>query len=129
MASLDAVKKVIDNLKDKVDLQDPKHQAVAAVAGAAVAYRAFKLLKGAPRVVQNGKYKNVPLPADAYDALIVGGGPSGSTCGYFFAKARGPSGRPCLESAQCYLRIVRFMGPRQDVGAATICCQPVWARC
>lgn len=104
----DAIAKVVDQVKEKIDLQDPKQQAVAAVVGASVAYKAFKLLKGKPRVVQNGKYKGVPLPADAYDAVIVGGGPSGSTCGYFFVKARAaradgrlPLGDPIEQSACC----------------------------
>ena len=79
---MDALKK----LTEKVDTTDPKVQVAAAVLALPVVYKAYKLLKGKPRVVQNGKYKGVPLPADVYDALIVGGGPSGSTCGYFFTK-------------------------------------------
>lgn len=84
---MDAIQKIADKVK-AVDLEDPKTQAVAAVVGAAVAYKAYKLLKGKPRVVQNGKFKGVPLPADAYDAVIVGGGPSGNVCAYYFTKVR-----------------------------------------
>ena len=59
----------------------------AALAAPLVLRAGSKLLSGAPRVVQNGKFKGQPLPADVYDAVIVGAGPSGSTCAHFFAKA------------------------------------------
>jgi hypothetical protein len=69
------------------DKEVPTAVAVGAAIAAPFVLRAgYKMLKGAPKVVQNGKYKGVPLPADVYDAVIVGAGPSGSTCAYFFAK-------------------------------------------
>ena len=37
-------------------------------------------------VPKSGPYPTSTLPADAYDAVIVGAGPSGSVCGYYFAK-------------------------------------------
>jgi len=71
------------------DVSDQKAAVVAGAVAAVGAYGAYKLLKGKPRVVANGKYKGVPLPADVYDAVCVGAGPSGSTMAYFFAKAGG----------------------------------------
>lgn len=38
-------------------------------------------------VPTSGPYPAESLPAGAYDAVIVGGGPSGSTCGYYLSKA------------------------------------------
>ena len=70
------------------DVSDQKAAVVAGAVAAVGAYGAYKLLKGKPRVVANGKYKGVPLPEDVYDAVCVGAGPSGSTMAYFFAKAR-----------------------------------------
>lgn len=63
--------------------------AAAAVVTPLVARIAYRLFKGKPMVAENGKWKDVAVPADAYDAICVGGGPSGSTCAYFFAKAGG----------------------------------------
>jgi hypothetical protein len=37
--------------------------------------------------VIDGKFKKGTLPADAYDAVVVGAGPSGSVLGYFASKA------------------------------------------
>lgn len=39
------------------------------------------------RVPKAGPYTVATLPADAYDALLVGGGPSGSTCAFYMARA------------------------------------------
>lgn len=38
-------------------------------------------------VPASGPYPADSLPTGAFDAVIVGGGPSGSTCGYYLAKA------------------------------------------
>lgn len=61
---------------------------VLAVAGAStVAAAGLLLYKRAKNAVpKSGPYPVGTLPADAYDAAIVGGGPSGSTCGYYMAR-------------------------------------------
>jgi hypothetical protein len=51
------------------------------VAGAALLYRRHK-----NAVPKNGPYPVGSLPADSYDAVIVGAGPSGATCGYYMAR-------------------------------------------
>jgi hypothetical protein len=62
----------------------------AALAAPLVLRAGSKLLfGGAHSVVQNGRFKGQPLAQDVYDAVIVGAGPSGSTCAHFFAKASG----------------------------------------
>jgi menaquinone-9 beta-reductase len=62
---------------------------VAAAATTATAAGAYLLYKQYQRnyVPTSGPYPAGTLPEGAYDALIVGAGPSGSTCGYFMAKA------------------------------------------
>jgi hypothetical protein len=50
-------------------------------AGAALLYRRHK-----NAVPKSGPYPVGSLPADCYDAAIVGAGPSGATCGYFMAR-------------------------------------------
>ena len=92
-----ALKAVEDKL---ATLSEREKTIAAAAAAAAITYGAYRLLRGPPRVVDGGKYKGVPLPADVYDTVIVGGGPSGSTCGYFFAKARLPIASPWLAAAR-----------------------------
>lgn len=66
-----------------------KQKAVAAVAagglvvaGAALYYKRQQQLA----VPKEGPYPVGTLPADAYDAVIVGAGPSGSTTAYYSAK-------------------------------------------
>lgn len=51
--------------------------------GAAVAYT--RSVRNA--VPKSGPYTQFSLPTDAYDAVIVGAGPSGSVCGYYLAKS------------------------------------------
>ncbi len=48
------------------------------------------------RVPKSGPFPADSLPADAFDAIIVGGGPSGSTCGYYLAKAGAKASRRTL---------------------------------
>lgn len=57
----------------------------AAAAAAATGYGLYSYLSS--RVPSKGKYPIGTLPADAYDVVIVGAGPSGSTCGYYASKA------------------------------------------
>ena len=54
----------------------------ALVAGAALLYKRQQQTA----VPKEGPYKVGTLPADAYDAVIVGAGPSGSTTAYYIAK-------------------------------------------
>ena len=60
----------------------------AALATPFVLRSAVAALRGPPAVVKNGRFKGCALPPGAFDALIVGGGPSGSTCAYYFAQVR-----------------------------------------
>ena len=56
--------------------------ATAAVAGGLYLMRSSR--SAAPR---SGPFPPSSLPQDAYDAVIVGGGPSGSVAAYYLAKA------------------------------------------
>lgn len=61
--------------------------AVVAVTAVAVP-AAVTLIKRSRRArVKKGNLTPETLPADAFDAIIVGSGPSGSVCGFFMAKA------------------------------------------
>ena len=67
------------------------------VVRAAVGIAAASVLGGAVLLARNwrrrqavpasGPYPVETLPEGAYDAIVVGGGPAGSTCGYYLAKA------------------------------------------
>jgi NADPH-dependent 2,4-dienoyl-CoA reductase/sulfur reductase-like enzyme len=81
--SLDAVKDAIDGLVEKAAAADKR---VVAAAGAAVAvgagvllYRRYQRTAGPKK----GPLTPDTLPAGAYDAVIVGAGPSGSVCANF----------------------------------------------
>ena len=66
----------------------------AGVAGAALLGGLYYLLsKRRPQVVKGGKFKGIPVPAGAFDAVIVGGGPSGRVMAYYATKV-GPVKRP-----------------------------------
>lgn len=41
-----------------------------------------------PRPPKSGKYPKSTLPEEAYEAVIVGGGPSGATAAYYASKGR-----------------------------------------
>ena len=47
---------------------------------------AYAWRRAATYVPKSGKYPKGTLPAGAYDAVIVGAGPSGSVCGHYLAK-------------------------------------------
>ena len=69
------------------DRELPTAVAVGAALAAPLVLRAgYAAVKGSPQVVKNGKFKGSSLPPGAFDALIVGGGPSGSVCAYYFAQ-------------------------------------------
>jgi NADPH-dependent 2,4-dienoyl-CoA reductase/sulfur reductase-like enzyme len=65
--------------------------AVAAVAagGVVVAGAALLYKRQQQAVPKEGPYPVGSLPADAYDAVIVGAGPSGSTAAFYIAKQGG----------------------------------------
>lgn len=82
---LDAIKGAVENLVEKTD-----KKAVAAIAGTAVAvsagallYRHYARKNAGPK---SGPLTPDTLPAGAYDAIIVGAGPSGSVCANFASK-------------------------------------------
>jgi len=77
-----------------LDKEVPTPVVVGAALAAPLVLRAgSKLLSGPHKVVQNGRFKGAPLQPDVYDAVIVGAGPSGSTCAHFFCKARHSTSR------------------------------------
>lgn len=68
--------------------------AAATVLGGAVLYARNRRRRLA--VPASGPFPAESLPEGAYDAIIVGGGPSGSTCAHYIAKAGAKVGRsPC----------------------------------
>lgn len=79
------VSDALNNLTEKLSEHKTAVAAVAAgglvVAGAALLYK-----KQHQAVPKEGPYKVGSLPADAYDAVIVGAGPSGSTTAFYVAK-------------------------------------------
>lgn len=78
----------VNNLTEKLSENKTTVAAVAAgglvVAGAALLYK-----RQQQAVPKEGPYKVGTLPADAYDAVIVGAGPSGSTAAFYIAKQGG----------------------------------------
>jgi NADPH-dependent 2,4-dienoyl-CoA reductase/sulfur reductase-like enzyme len=76
------VQKVIESVKENKTTVAAVGLGGLAVAGAALYYRRRQLT---PPAV--GKFPVGTLPADAYDAVIVGAGPSGSVCAFYSAKA------------------------------------------
>lgn len=63
-------------------------QEVAYLAGGALAVgvTAACIAKKLDEAPKSGPYSVGTLPKDAYDAVIVGAGPSGSVCGYYMAR-------------------------------------------
>ncbi len=62
--------------------------AIAGVLGAGLAATAIYYIvkKNYSIKVRQGRFKGASLPEDTFDAVIVGAGPSGSTCAYYLAK-------------------------------------------
>ena len=61
---------------------------IAAAAGiTVVAAGTYLLLKRVDRVPRSGPFGVDTLPAGAFDAVIVGAGPSGSTAAFYLARA------------------------------------------
>ena len=64
--------------------------AIAAAAGVAAAVGLVYYVanrSSVSNVRRNGSYPPQSLPEGAYDAVIVGAGPSGSSCAYYLVKA------------------------------------------
>lgn len=83
----ESLSRVVRDLQIKIE--DNK-ETVAAVAGTTAALAAgVYLYRRSQRnaVPKAGPYSPDTLPADAYDAVLVGAGPSGATCAHFLAKA------------------------------------------
>lgn len=66
--------------------KNKKAVAIGAGVTAAGLVAAYAWRRAANYVPQQGPYPVSSLPSDAYDALVVGAGPSGSVCSYFLAK-------------------------------------------
>ena len=93
----------------------------AALAAPLVLRAGSKLLfGGAHSVVQNGRFKGQPLAQDVYDAVIVGAGPSGSTCAHFFAKASRGATCEALRQLGRLLRLGTCVFGIQAPGSASV---------
>jgi menaquinone-9 beta-reductase len=71
------------------NLDERTVRVVAAAAGAAAVGGLALYVSNRHRrlaVPKTGRYPPESLPDGAFDAVIVGGGPSGSTCAYYMAK-------------------------------------------
>ncbi|GAX79984.1 hypothetical protein CEUSTIGMA_g7423.t1 [Chlamydomonas eustigma] len=66
--------------------KNQKTVAIAAGATTAALVTAYAWQRVANYVPAKGKYPVGTLPADAFEAIIVGAGPSGSVCGHYLAK-------------------------------------------
>ncbi|KAL6749979.1 hypothetical protein V8C86DRAFT_2824776 [Haematococcus lacustris] len=77
-ASAEAVSKFVEKNKEAV--------AIGAGVSTVALLGALAWRRAATYVPKAGPYPVGTLPADAYDAVIVGAGPSGAVCGYFMAK-------------------------------------------
>lgn len=80
---------VIDRIEATLDrLTDQQKTALAVGAGigvaAALGYCAHRAIRS--REPRSGAYPASTLPAGAYDAVIIGSGPSGSTCAFYMAR-------------------------------------------
>ncbi len=70
---------------------------VAAAAGAAAVGGLALYVSNRQRrlaVPKTGRHPPESLPDGAFDAIIVGGGPSGSTCAYYMAKGGSKVNQP-----------------------------------
>lgn len=81
MAVAEAMQRAIESLERNKTTVAAVGLGGLAVAGAALYYRRTQNQPPA-----TGPYPAGTLPADAYDAVIVGAGPSGSVCAFYLAK-------------------------------------------
>lgn len=86
--NIESIKKLAETAKTYVE-DHKKEVAIAAGATTALLAAAYAWRRAANYVPTTGKYPIGTLPAGAYDAVIVGAGPSGSVCGHYFAKNGG----------------------------------------
>lgn len=84
---MDDITNRIESALDRLTDQQKTGLAIGAGIGAAavLGYCAHRAIKG--RVPRSGRYPAGSLPTSAYDAVIIGSGPSGSTCAFFMARA------------------------------------------
>lgn len=68
-------------------IQEHRTAALAAAGVTVAAAGAYLLYRSRNNVPQSGPFPVDSLPAGAYDAVIVGAGPSGSTAAYYLARA------------------------------------------
>lgn len=81
-----------ETIQKAIDAAKEHKATIAAVGlgGLAVAGTALYLRRRQISTIpKEGPYPVGTLPADAYDAVIVGAGPSGSVCAYYLAKGGG----------------------------------------
>ena len=74
---------VVDKLKAN---QGAVAETLGLGVAAAVTYYAIRRWRRSA-VPKSGPFASKQLPIDAYDAVIVGSGPSGSSCAYYLVKA------------------------------------------
>lgn len=86
--SIKVPRAVSDAFERAGDFVQDNKTAVAATAGAvtAASLGLYLYRRAKNAVPKSGPYKPETLPAGAYDAVIVGAGPSGSVCSYYLAK-------------------------------------------
>lgn len=92
MIELGKMAPVAETVQKAIDAAKENKTTIAAVGlgGLAVAGTAWYLRrKQINAVPKEGPYPVGTLPADAYDAVIVGAGPSGSVCAYYLSKGGG----------------------------------------
>ena len=81
-------------------LQDQRNAIYAAAGLTVAAAGAVYFLRSRSRVPRHGPYPIDSLPRDAFDVIIVGAGPSGSTTAYYLAKngakVQNSTNNPCL---------------------------------
>jgi NADPH-dependent 2,4-dienoyl-CoA reductase/sulfur reductase-like enzyme len=85
-----AAGEVRDRMTPAIEKLKANRGAVAGAIGLGVAAAAtYYVIKRRSRsiVPKSGPFPAETLPEGAYDAVIVGSGPSGSTCAYYLAKA------------------------------------------
>ena len=94
MRAIDLIMVSYDADRDRAIVRTVVVAAAAGAVGGALLYATAR--RRHLRVPKSGPFPADSLPADAFDAIIVGGGPSGSTCGYYLAKAGAKASRSTL---------------------------------